>query len=171
MVIIVTGAIGIGKTTVCQKVVSLARNLGYSCGGILTYKALDEGIIIEDIQSGEKETLASSENAYSGPRTGKYFFNPAGIEFGIRAINRGISCDTLFVDEIGYLELRGEGFTKVFEVVRDDRAKDIIIVIRSELLPSFLPQLPETPLIFKTTTNNREELPQEISSVLLKELS
>ena len=53
MVIIVTGAIGIGKTTVCRKLIEIVRNRGYTCGGILTYKAPDKGIIIEDIQSGE----------------------------------------------------------------------------------------------------------------------
>ena len=171
MVIIVTGVIGVGKTTVCEKVLRLARSLGYSCGGILTYKGGDGGIIIEDVQSGEREELANIKNVYQGPRTGKYFFNPAGIEFGIKAINRRTPCDILFIDEIGYLELRGEGFSKIFEVVRDGGARNCIIVIRSELLPIFLPQLPKEPQIFETTTNNRDELPQKIGLLLSKELS
>ena len=50
---------------------------------------------------------------YHGPRTAKYFFNPQGIDFGTRAIDRGISSTILLVEEIGHLELRGEGFTEV----------------------------------------------------------
>ncbi len=85
MVIIVTGATGIGKTTVCQMLIETVRNQGYTCGGILTHKAEDGGIIIEDIQSGESETLASVNDMYQGLRTSKHFFKPKGIDFGIRA--------------------------------------------------------------------------------------
>lgn len=170
MVIIVTGAIGIGKTTVCRKLIEIARNRGYTCSGILTDKAPDKSIIIEDIQTGEKETLASTNNVYHGPRTRKYFFNPEGIDFGIRAIDKGISSAILIVDEIGHLELRGEGFGNVPELIKAGQVKDCILVIRSELLPAFLPQLPTAPLVFETTINNRNQLPQEIGSVLLQKL-
>ena len=170
MVIIVTGAIGIGKTMVCRKLIEIARNRGYTCGGILTYKAANKDIIIEDIQSGEKETLASINNVYRGPHTAKYSFNPKGIDFGIEAVAKGTSAAILVVDEIGPLELRGEGFVKVIELIKADKVKDCILVIRRELLPAFLPQLPATPLIFKTTVNSRNQLPQEIVSVLLEKL-
>ena len=171
MVVIVTGAIGIGKTTVCRKLIEILRNKGYTCGGILTYKAADKGIIIEDIQSGETETLASINNVYQGPRTQKYFFNPKGIDFGIRKIEQGISSSILLVDEIGHLELRGEGFVKILELNKTGKLKHCILVIRRELLHAFLPRLPSTSLVFETTMNNRNELPQEIGSVLLDKLS
>ena len=170
MVIIVTGAIGIGKTTVCRKLIELVRNQGYTCGGILTYKAADKSIIIEDIQSGDKETLASINNVYHGPRTAKYSFNPKGIDFGIQAIDKGTSAAILVVDEIGHLELRAEGFAKVLELIKAGKVTNCILVIRRELLSTFLPQLPTTPFVFKTTVNSRNQLPQEIVSVLLEEL-
>ncbi len=170
MVIIVTGATGIGKTSVCRKLIELARNRGYTCGGILTYKAADKSIIIEDIQSGDKETLAGINNLYHGPRTAKYSFNPKGIDFGIQAIDKGTSAAILVVDEIGHLELRAEGFTQVLELIKADKVTNCILVIRRELLSTFLPQLPTTPFVFKTTVNSRNQLPQEIVSVLLAEL-
>jgi len=170
MVIIVTGAIGIGKTTVCRKLIEIVRNRGYTCGGILTYKAPDKGIIIEDIQSGEKETLASINDVYHGPRTAKYSFNPDGIDFGIQAVEKGTSAAILVVDEIGHLELRGEGFAKVLQLIKAGNIEVCVLVIRKELLPAFLFQLDAAPLIFETTMNNRNQLPQEIGSVLLKQL-
>ena len=84
MVIIITGAIGIGKTTVCEKVVKIIRSSGYSCGGILTHKAAHERLIALDIQTGEKVILASTDNTFDGPRTPRYSFNPEAIKFGIR---------------------------------------------------------------------------------------
>ena len=166
MVIIVTGTIGIGKTTVCEKVVSIVRSAGYTCGGILTYKALDESLTILDIQTGERETLASTDNIFDGPRTPKYSFNPEGIDFGNRAINRGTASDVLIVDEIGYLELGGEGFVKSLELIREDKVRNSILVIRKQLLSAFLAQLGDNPSIFETTVSNRNQLPQKICSSL-----
>lgn len=164
--IIVSGRVGIGKTTICEKVVERARTLGYSCGGILTPKVPDKGIIVVDVQTGERKALASIKKIYQGPHIGKYFFNPDAIEFGIKAIDRGISSDILFVDEIGYLELKGEGFVKILELVRVGKVKSSILVIRKELLPAFSAQLGSNWLIFETNIYNRNQLPQKICTLL-----
>jgi len=170
MVIIVTGGIGAGKTTVCSKLISIVRNKGFTCGGILTCKAIDKSITIEDIQSGEKETLASIKKSRGGPHTPGYFFNPKGIGFGIKAIEKGASAEILVIDEVGQLELVGEGFTNVFELIKSGKVQDCIIVIRSALLVAFQPRFDTPPLIFETTINNRDKLPFEIASVLLEKL-
>ncbi|MFC2002263.1 nucleoside-triphosphatase [Chloroflexota bacterium] len=170
MIIIITGNIGIGKTTVCRKFIEIVRGNGHTCGGILTYRAADSDIIIEDIQSGEKEILASINRVYDGPSTPKYSFNPGGITFGIQAIDRGTSAAVLVVDEIGHLELRGEGFANVLELVSTGKVKDCLLVIRRELLTAFLPQLRLIPLVFETTISSRNQLPQAVGSVLLEKM-
>ena len=170
MNIIITGEIGVGKTTVCEKVIRMAESGGYTCGGILTPKVLNGGVIcgidIIDIQSGERETLASVHNVYRGPRAGKYCFNPDGIGFGISAIEKGRSSDILLVDEIGHLESRGEGFANVLALIGAGEVKSSIVVIRKELLSAFLPQLGAGPYVFETTPNTRDELPQKVYSSL-----
>ena len=165
MNIIVTGVVGIGKTTVCEKVIHMAKSLGYSCGGILTPKS-KEGIIIVDVQTGERKVLASINNIYQGPHIGKYFFNPDAIEFGTRAIDRGISSDILCVDEVGYLELKGEGFIKILELIRAGKVKNSILVVRKELLPAFSARLGSNLLIVETNIYNRNQLPQKICALL-----
>ena len=132
------------------------------------YKAADKSIIIEDIQTGKSEALASITNIYQGPRTEKYFFNPKGIDFGIQAIDNGASSDILLVDEIGHLELQGEGFVNAIELIRAGKVRNCILVIRKELLSAFLPRLDTTPLVFETTIDNRNQLPGEISLILNK---
>ena len=166
MVIIVTGDIGIGKTTVCEKVVKIVHSLGYTCGGILTYKAPDESLAILDIQTGEMATLASTDNIFDGPRTPKYSFDTEGIHFGIRAIDKGIDSDVLIVDEVGYLELGGKGFARILELIRAGKVRNSILVIRKELLSAFLAQLGDKPSIFETTISTRNQLPREICSSL-----
>ncbi|HEY55435.1 MAG TPA: hypothetical protein G4N91_04080 [Dehalococcoidia bacterium] len=166
MNIIVTGRVGVGKTTLCEKVVELARSRGYSCGGILTPKAPDEGIIIVDVQTGERKPLASINEIYQGPRTDRYFFNPEAIEFGNKAIDGAVSSDILLVDEVGHLELRGEGFAKALEIVRAGKVKNSILVIRRKLLPAFLARLGSEVTTVETTINNRDRLPQKIGKLL-----
>ena len=169
--IIVTGIIGIGKTTVCRKLIELVRWHGHSCGGILAYTASGETIIIEDIQTGEKEILASTKQVYPGPHTPRYSFNPKGIDFGIRVISEGKSKDVLIVDEIGHLELRGEGFYSVLEIIRSSEVQFCVLVIRQELLANFIPRFkPVEPVIFETTKNNRNQVPEEILEELDKGL-
>jgi nucleoside-triphosphatase len=170
MVIIITGAIGIGKTTVCEKVVKIIRSSGYSCGGILTHKAANERLIALDIQTGEKAILASTDNIFDGPRTPRYSFNPEAIKFGIRAINKATDSDVLIIDELGYLELDGEGFAKSLELVKTGRFKNSILVIRKQLLPAFLAQLGDNPAIFETTISTRDRLPLKICSSLIGNL-
>jgi len=168
VVIIVTGAIGIGKTTVCEKVVSMARSQGYSCGGIIARKAENEDILIEDVQTGETRLLASTGDMYLGPRTAKYAFSREGIDFGIRAIDRGVASDILLVDELGHLELRGQGFAGVIEQIVAGKVKNCIVVIRKGLLSAFLPRLGTAISVFETTVANRHELPGEIGLVLTR---
>jgi nucleoside-triphosphatase THEP1 len=164
--IVVTGSVGVGKTTVCQKVIELARSRGYICGGIITPKAPDKGIIVVNIQSGESKPLASISEIYQGPHTDRYFFNPEAIEFGNRAIDSAVSADILLVDEVGHLELRDEGFTKALEVIKAGRVKNSILVIRSKLLPAFLARLGAGASIIETTVKNRDHLPHKIGKLL-----
>ena len=168
MVIIITGAIGIGKTTVCEKVITTARSQGHSCGGVITRKARNEDIVIEDVRTGETRVLASTGDIYRGPRTAKYFFNPEGISFGIQAIDRGTSSNILLVDELGPIELRGEGFSGVVEQIASGKIKNCIVVIRKGLLSAFLPRLGTAKSVFEITIANRNELPREIGLVLTR---
>ncbi len=170
MVIIVTGEIGAGKTTVCDTALKMLRSTGFICGGILTHKATDGSLTILDIQTGEERTLASTHDRYRGPHTGKYFFSVEGIEFGLKAIERGIASDVLFVDEIGYLELCGEGFARSLELIKAQKPKNSILVIRKQLVHGFLTWLGDNPSILETTISTRNQLPHKICSSLTTNL-
>ncbi|MFC2043943.1 nucleoside-triphosphatase [Chloroflexota bacterium] len=162
MVIIVVGNIGIGKTTVCEKALKVLQHAGYTCGGILTYRVGNESRTVLDVRTGASKVFASTEDIYDGPRFGKYFFNPEGIEFGLKAIEEGVTSDVLFVDEIGYLELSDRGFAKALELVKAQKVKNSVLVIREQLLNAFLAKISENPRILKVTTDNRNKLAEKI---------
>lgn len=162
-----TGKKGIGKSTICQRIVELARAERLACGGIITYKSGDGDIILKNLQGEETELLAGVEDKYDGPHLGKYYFSPAGIEFGIEAIKRGLAADILFVDELGPLELSKKGFYSIMDLLFSDKTKTSIVVIREELLAAYLPLAGTRPLIFTATTANRDELPGIIFSQII----
>lgn len=171
MDIVITGAVGVGKTSVCERVAGMLKDQGLSCGGIITPKAPGGGIIVVDITSGRREVLASTGDIYKGPHIGKYYFNPLGIAFGMKAIERGMCTDVLFVDEIGPLELSGGGFVRALELFGSGRARNSVVVIREELLKVFLAESKTSVSIFETTIKNRDDLPEKICTTLISVLA
>lgn len=166
MVIVITGEIGIGKSTICQKVLAMARNLGFTCGGVITYKMPGDTLSIMDIRSGETAVLAIPGDKYGGPLVPRFTFDPEGIAFGLRAIEAGSLAGIMFVDEIGIIESMGEGFIKAFDIINESRAKNSILVIRNELLEYLLPGLNEKPVLFEVTADNRDRLPVDIFDLI-----
>ncbi|MFC2008909.1 nucleoside-triphosphatase [Chloroflexota bacterium] len=169
MVIVVTGEIGIGKTTVCRTVVSICRDCGLTYGGILSDKIEPGRIFIEDLTAGSRSLLAKKGRGLDGPCTAGYSFSLAGVEYGNRAIESATSAFLVVVDELGQLELRGCGFARVLAMVTEYPLQHWVLVIRSQLLPSFVPHLPADVRTFETTTSTRDTLPQRIVSLLFQQ--
>jgi nucleoside-triphosphatase THEP1 len=156
---VITGAIGSGKTTVCRKLVSIARERGRTCGGVLTTRAAGGYLFVQDLLTGARAVLAGRLGAYTGPSTEKFSFNPEGIRFGLGAIARGMAADLVVVDELGPLELDGQGFAPAVARIASREYGDLICVVRRELVWAFLPLLGENALVFVVTQDNRNALP------------
>jgi nucleoside-triphosphatase THEP1 len=79
--ILLTGEIGAGKTTVCEKIVEGARRRGITCTGILTRNLKENGNVvlqIEELTNGEKRVLAQKMDdgkALRGIHYCKYVFD------------------------------------------------------------------------------------------------
>jgi nucleoside-triphosphatase THEP1 len=168
--IIITGEIGVGKSTVCSKTSQLARRNQLSCGGIITTKNSVYGLETENLLNGEKETLACLEKRDGWLNLGKYNFNPAGIEFGLSAIFQGASSDIIFVDELGILELNGQGFAASIDFLNNGTYQSAITVIRQFLLPSYLSLFSIKPRVFEVSANNRNEIPNLLFLYIVSEL-
>ena len=131
MRILLKGEIGIGKTSICKKVVDELKFQRYSVFGVLTFPIIRAGrragFYLINIKNGEREILAG-EKGYDGPRIGRYFFNPTGIEFGIRALSE--IGDIGVADEIGKLEIEGKGFRNAIPKIRE--RENLIVTARSK---------------------------------------
>ena len=143
MIYLISGSVGSGKTTACERILALAEKRGLACGGVIcpaTYeRGVKTGSRIIDVRSKESEEFSCATGAcfYAGINVGGHSISPAGLEFGIRALKDSADCDLVFIDEVGALELSGGGFRPALEEVLGNR-KNVVVVVRERARDWFL---------------------------------
>jgi nucleoside-triphosphatase len=134
--LILTGERQAGKSTLCRRLAESLRGEGFTVGGVWTETQKTNNqteLILHDVSTDAAVTLASSAwEPQGGPRQGRFQFSWEGIYAGIKSIGRGMNADLLIVDEIGPLELQGQGFFPVLHTLR--RAHHCLLVVRPELV-------------------------------------
>jgi nucleoside-triphosphatase len=161
MKVLLTGEVGVGKSTVVERVSQLLRA---SFGGFRTVRC-PTGYRIVDLVSGEEGLIARTGNDGLIPY-------PAAFEdVGVGAIARALAYkDLLVMDELGFLELDAPRFQKaVFTALQGP--KPVLGVLKREP-NSFLDSiraLDEITLI-EVREDNRDRLPAEIARLLSAEV-
>lgn len=165
---LLAGQRGVGKTTVCQRIVEIASRQGYRLAGVLTPALFDQsgakvGFEAADAGSGERRVLARSDSDLGGPRIGRYSFDLTSLGWACDLLQRALAsaCDLLIVDEIGPLELeQGQGFVTILRHLQRKTPYHTLLVVRSELLNDLGRHLPKAELLYRTVTPwNRDTLP------------
>jgi nucleoside-triphosphatase len=171
MRILLTGRPGLGKTTVCSRVVEIARERGLTCCGLLTHQSRKEkeaaSLIVEDLSTGERRVLAKKRGDMDGGEgviSCSFIFDRDSIEFGKRALEK--DGDLLVIDEVGNLEIRGEGFTNAMDAFSS--RGNSILVVRSELGEIISERLKCSFREVKIGEKNRDDLPEAIFDMMFK---
>ncbi len=164
-----------GKTTCCMSAAKLLRERGVVPGGVVCPKLWDKegrvaGIEVMNILSEPptREVLARTDRPLDGPCTGAYNFSQNGLQFGREALEDGArNGDLIFADELGPLELRGEGFSNLLELARALSTPPMIIVVRTELASDVCRELaPISATVVKISPSNRDETPAHLLDLL-----
>jgi nucleoside-triphosphatase THEP1 len=175
--VLVTGDRGAGKTTLCLKAAEALRRHGTTCGGVACPKACDQagrivGIEVLDLaqEPPARRILARTNRALAGPSTGAYHFSKTGLKFGERALARAArDAAVLFADELGLLEMRGEGFTNLLALARDPAVLNMVIVVRPSLFEQVSTALRPMPLwIVEVEPSNRGQALDALVRILLE---
>lgn len=129
MIFILTAPVQSGKTTSLVKWAE-KRNDVY---GIVT-PVVDGKRVFSDIATKEEFPMEAVE----GEETllvGRFIFSKTGFEKAVSIIRDAIDKNGwLIIDEIGPLELRGEGFHDIVRKVLRERKEKIILVVREGLV-------------------------------------
>lgn len=172
----VTGRIGVGKTTVCERVIELVQGRGFCVSGVLTPALLDQdgqkvGIQLVDLATEERRILGRLGRDRKGLMVGKYTFDRQVLQWGCHVLDRAAaeSCDLFVVDEIGPLELKRElGFTRALRVLESGILPRTLIVVRESLLDAVRAHAHDGQSVdFHVTQDNRSHIAADIAQRLL----
>ena len=167
---LLTGAVAVGKTTVAERVVGLARRQGLVCGGLLAPAMMNScgqkaGIWGVDILSGDRRILARTDSDLGGPQVGVYSFGGAALAWAVDILGGAMgACDLLVVDEIGKLELwRNTGLAPILPRLASGEVTRSLVLVRDSLLAELQEKLnPVRQVVFDVCEDNRSTLPLSI---------
>lgn len=128
MIYILTGAIRSGKTTALQQWAN-SRN---DVRGILTPDINGQRVFL-NLASGEQFNMEAGADE-EVVCVGRFFFSKKNFEkAGALILRAAQEKGWLVIDEVGPLELRGEGFAGILKQVFGFRKEKIILVVRAGL--------------------------------------
>ena len=174
MKIFITGAPGIGKTTVVQRVMELLKEKGLNAGGIycpeIRINNVRLGFEIVDLFTGRKGIL-SHVNQQQGPRIGRYKVNLKDLSnIGVDALNRALrEADYIIIDEVGPMELQGKDFQgAVLYVV--EGPKPVLGILHWKMSHAIIDAIKarKDVKIYEITYKNRETIPNIIAMEILE---
>lgn len=141
---VVTGPPGAGKTSLVSAVVERLRHDGWEVGGIVAPAVgrggAGAGYDVVDLRSGAREPLCRETAREGAARTGRFAFAAAGLAHGQAALAaaRERRCDLVCVDEVGPLELRGQGWAEELAALAAEPPGRLLLVIRPQLVEGVL---------------------------------
>jgi nucleoside-triphosphatase len=168
-----TGAPGVGKTTVLIKAANALKAHGVTVGGMISREVRQGGtrvgFEILDLASDKHGWLARVDQK-AGPQIGKYRVNIEDLEnIGAKAIVEAVEkCAVVAIDEVGPMELFSPKFKiavkqalnsgKLVLAVVHAKARDPLITIAKQS---------EDAQIFVVTSTNRDSLPESLTKQVL----
>jgi len=145
-VVVVTGAPGCGKTAAIEAAAGALRAQGRRTVGIAQPGVYSHGrkvsFLVRDLSTGDEAALAQLVDRRQGEHGTSYRFSREGFEHAARALGRAASGSVLVVDEVGPIELRGDGHMPALRRALATRGlAAVVLVVRRQLVPSLLAAL------------------------------
>lgn len=149
-IMIITGDIQIGKTTLCREVRQLAKQRGIDTAGLLSPAVFKGGrkvgIDVLNVQTGEKRRLAELRGEKSRElETRRWSFIQEAVDWGNKILQNSVPCSLLIVDELGPIELEEQqGWVQGVKAVDSREYQACLVVIRPHLVDTAQTRWPET---------------------------
>jgi len=160
-ILVLTGAPGVGKTTIVMGVAQILNERRVNVGGIVSREIrtnnVRTGFEFIDLATNGRDILASI--AGNGPRVGKYFVNLPGCSFAAkRLMNALVTSEVIICDEIGPMELKSKEFVDVVKNLLNTDKK-VIVVMHQKLEHPLTDEFrKKSSSLFNVNLGNREGL-------------
>jgi nucleoside-triphosphatase THEP1 len=175
MLILLSGPIGAGKTTLCTRAAAAARDRGVRVAGVLAPAIVEGGakvgIEAMDLTSGERKLLARNDRDLGGVRVGQYSFDDEALAWTLSLDEKALDSDVLaFIDEVGRLELdRGLGLAPLIPLLARPRQADTVAVVRGDLIDAMVARVaPAAPRVVTLDPRHRDAAWAELEALLFR---
>jgi nucleoside-triphosphatase THEP1 len=185
VLILFSGAIGVGKTTLCLCLAGLARRRSCPVLGVLTPAIVRDGVKVGiealNLRTGETRPLARraalQDSRFRGTRVGRYAFDDLVLDWVVSFCTRALAnADAdpgivVFLDEIGKIELdTDKGLAPLIPLLARPRKGRVIAIVRDTLLDRLLAHLvPAEPRVVLLKPLARETAWGELTSLVFGE--
>jgi len=139
-IFLITGKVQEGKSGFIRGFIELCRQHQLSMAGFVAEGAFKnekrDSFTLGCIQTGEKVVLAGRTKTEGWNRYRNFYFNPEGFRLGEEWLNNGLEreADLLVLDELGPLELAGEGWSGIIEKLDENYDIPQLWVVRERIL-------------------------------------
>jgi nucleoside-triphosphatase len=171
--IIISGAIGSGKSTLCSQLAAYFQGAGWQLSGLVSRGVFTDNqkkaIAAVNLNDGEARLLAVYRLQPISDKDGDlplhWDFDPATLAWGNQVFQQTGLTDLLVVDELGPLEMkRNEGWTAAITAINERRFRLALLVLRPALLTQAVKQWPWAQVITITCV---EEIPAVMKEILV----
>jgi nucleoside-triphosphatase THEP1 len=154
MVVLLSGPVHGGKTTLLERRLPLWADRGLACAGFLSPAAKDAGLPagydLFEIATGRRRPYLRLSGDAAAERIGPYVFVPEALERARTIIREEAgAAGLLVIDEVGPLELLGGGLWPALGPILSARTGTTLLVVRESLVPGLTDRLgPPAPAVF-----------------------
>jgi nucleoside-triphosphatase THEP1 len=135
-VFIISGSVGEGKTTYARNLVEIFRQNNIAAGGIISDRVMKDSVTtgydIVDVLTGKRHIFLRQDEECGKEKIGKFNISADGLAAGISALNSpGLTdCQIIVIDEVGLLELNGNGWAEMVEDLLNNKDHHILLTVR-----------------------------------------
>ena len=163
-VIIITGEIYDGKSTLMNELAICFKNNKIKAGGIVSPALFENdikvGYALINIATGESTQLSQTKKEEGMANVGRYYFRNEGIAFGTEAlaVANNLNSEIVFIDEIGTWELQGQGWAASINELIIQCEMPLIIAVHKSIVTQVTEswQL-QNPLVIEAKNNSIDE--------------
>ncbi|MBP7464297.1 MAG: hypothetical protein KA793_08165 [Bacteroidales bacterium] len=139
-IIIITGEIRHGKTTMLLELISLLKKENIPVGGIAAPDVFENnlriGYDVINVATGERVVLSRITGSSNMIQIGKYYLHREGVAFGQKALSveNNQTSQLIVIDEIGPMELDNQGWAHSIDNLLKHFEIPMIFVVRSSMV-------------------------------------
>ncbi|MGQ9672337.1 MAG: nucleoside-triphosphatase, partial [Candidatus Aminicenantales bacterium] len=142
MILVLTGPVHSGKTSLVQRVVARLRKENFSLDGYLSLAVVKDGAVVGydlfDLATERAVPFLRKKSQKDGLTVGPYYFVPGALKKAHQKILESSPQDFLVVDEVGPAEVQGQGIWPALSTVLEKPSRRCLLIVRSSILRDVL---------------------------------